>query len=283
MPKTSALLLLRVCRGAAPALSMASSASLVWTPCETTAAAAVADAPHFDDLPVCATAKAARTCDLDAMKHALATGGSAWWPTTTLEAANRGFLAGLRWAHEHGCPWDPETTQAAAWAGSVPCLAYAHEHGCPWSPRTTIDAVRGGSLPCLQYAHENGCPWHPETLTTDLPDSQNNAGYAACVSYATANGCPAATNTYFHSWIGCDFVDSVWRPSGTWLHDTGFLRPEVLVSGQSCTVCTPSQRAMAATTAAVADASDYVAVDVYTLGPPKEEAAVAATVVAVAG
>ena len=98
-----------------------------------------------------------------------------WWTCKhTQEAARKGHLKVLQWAHENGCDWDLHTCASAAGGGhlALPCftcaaaaggghlkvLQYAHENGCPWDEKTCAFAARRGHLEVLQYAHENGCP-----------------------------------------------------------------------------------------------------------------------------
>ena len=84
-------------------------------------------------------------------------------------AAQRGDMAILTYAHEHGCPWSPETCKAAGDPG--PYDATIHYDECQ----------RASSLTVLQYLHKEGCPWHPDALL-----------YASreVIAWARANGLP---------------------------------------------------------------------------------------------
>lgn len=63
-----------------------------------------------------------------------------------VECALYGFLEGLKYFHENGCPWHDMTTTVIMWHGNLDCLKYAHEHGCPWYSSTTHDAAQEGYL-----------------------------------------------------------------------------------------------------------------------------------------
>ena len=74
-----------------------------------------------------------------------------------VDAAEKGYLACLRYAHEHGEPCGEWTCTWAAYYGHLDCLAYAHEHGAPWDD-TCTEAFESGHVDCLRYAHEHGAP-----------------------------------------------------------------------------------------------------------------------------
>ena len=76
-------------------------------------------------------------------------------------AARRGNLEVLKYAHENGCPWSRRTCACAALRGHLEVLKYAHENGCPWNFDTCTFAAYRGQLEVLKYLHENGCPWDP--------------------------------------------------------------------------------------------------------------------------
>ena len=107
------------------------------------------------------------------------------WMFFCICAAEHGYLACLRYAHEHGAPWDEETCTRVAYRGHLACLAYAHEHGAFWDKDTCSWAAVGGHLNCLAYAHEHGCPWDKCTYLHALIYC-----HADCLAYARAHGCP---------------------------------------------------------------------------------------------
>ena len=106
-------------------------------------------------------------------------------------SAERGHLACLRYAHEHGCRWYEETCSDASDGGHLDCLRYAHENGCPWDERTCWYACMDDDyLECLRYAHERGCPWSARTCWY-----ASAYGNPECLDYALENGCPPSDFT----------------------------------------------------------------------------------------
>ncbi|ATZ80098.1 ankyrin repeat domain-containing protein [Bodo saltans virus] len=100
-------------------------------------------------------------------------------------AAFKGHLECLKYAHENGCSLDFLTCASAAANGHLKCLKYAHENGCLWFCGTTLSAASNGHLECLRYAHENGCPW-----SNSLYSFAKKYGQLECLKYARENGCP---------------------------------------------------------------------------------------------
>ena len=90
---------------------------------------------------------------------------SSWNKSTCSDAALRGHLEYLKYAHENGYVWDKSTCSYAALRGHLDCLRYTHENGCPWDERTCSFAAQNGHLDCLKYAHLNGCKWDESTCS----------------------------------------------------------------------------------------------------------------------
>lgn len=59
-----------------------------------------------------------------------------------------------------GFKWHELVCENAALKGDLDMLVYAHEHGCPWGVGTIHESVHydNGPIDCLKYAYENGCP-----------------------------------------------------------------------------------------------------------------------------
>lgn len=51
---------------------------------------------------------------------------------TCAQAAKKGHLEYLKYAHENACEWKSDTCAIAAEYGELECLKYAHENGCAW-------------------------------------------------------------------------------------------------------------------------------------------------------
>ena len=125
-----------------------------------------------------------------------------WSEQVCTQAASKGYLDCLQYAHEHGCPWNEETCSSAAYRGHLNCLKYAYQNGCPWDKDTCTMAAVSGRLACLMFAHENGCPWYEETCS-----SAASNGHLACLEYANQNGCEwderTCTNAALHDHLDC--------------------------------------------------------------------------------
>ncbi|ATZ80081.1 ankyrin repeat domain-containing protein [Bodo saltans virus] len=102
-----------------------------------------------------------------------------------INAAFKGHLECLKYAHENGCSWDAFICAYAAYNGHLECLKYAHENGCSWDEKTCRYAAKNGHFECLKYAHENGCSWDEFTCAQAAEN-----GYLECLKYAHENGCP---------------------------------------------------------------------------------------------
>lgn len=141
-----------------------------------------------------------------------------WNTTVSNNAAVRGHLECLKYAHENGCPWGEKICSSAAQYGHLDCLKYAHENGCPWDEWTTIEASKyRDSVECLKYAIENGCPMdrivsihiaeHGDIellkcvhkmgcpLDESLCHYSAKNGNLECLKYARENGCPWDENS----------------------------------------------------------------------------------------
>lgn len=113
------------------------------------------------------------------------------------EAAERGDLKELRYAHENGWSWNFETCMEAAKNGHLNCLKYAHKHGCEWNHTTTLYAAEYAHLNCLRYARENGCEWDGEMfyVLVDKFARYPNKFYE-CFWYAREQNCPGSEFYY---------------------------------------------------------------------------------------
>jgi hypothetical protein len=106
-------------------------------------------------------------------------------------AARKGAIKCLKYAHENGCPWDEKTCIYAAENENIECLKYAHKNGCQWNEYACSHAAENGQLECLKYLHENGCPWDELTC-----ENAAKNGHHECLKYAYENGCSWDGNTF---------------------------------------------------------------------------------------
>jgi hypothetical protein len=157
------------------------------------------------------TSNAAEKGHLYCLKYAHENGCS-WHQYTTLVAAQNGHLDCLKYAHENKCPWHQYTTSHAhaAQNGQLDSIKYAHENECPWSQGTTLNAAENGHLDCLKYAHEHGCPWNEDTTSYAAYN-----GHLDCLKFSHENGCPlneqlTLSNLQTHS-SKIDLDDKWWR------------------------------------------------------------------------
>ena len=81
---------------------------------------------------------------------------------TPEDAANKGHLDCLKYAHENGGHWDEFTCSNAAKYGHLNCLEFAHENGCPWDEKTCEFAIRGCNFHIFKWLRENNCPWNKD-------------------------------------------------------------------------------------------------------------------------
>lgn len=79
---------------------------------------------------------------------------------TCYEAAKRGHIDILKYAHENGCHWNGACA-AAAEGDQFETLKWlrSQKPPCPWDTLTCYEATRKNHLKILKYARENGCPW----------------------------------------------------------------------------------------------------------------------------
>ena len=100
------------------------------------------------------------------------------------EAARKGHLEVLRWAHQNGCPWDGRTCARAAEGGHLEVLQWAHENGCPWDSCTCTNAASKGHLEVLQWAYLNGCPCNFQEICREAA----HRGHEAVLPWALKQG-----------------------------------------------------------------------------------------------
>jgi hypothetical protein len=115
-----------------------------------------------------------------------------WGETTCEEAARKGYLEVLKWAHTNGCPWNKRTCEAAAEGGHLNVLEWARGNGCPWDDGTTAIAARAGHLKVLRWARANNCPWNATTCAAAA-----EGGHLEVLQWLRANNCPWDSSTCF--------------------------------------------------------------------------------------
>jgi hypothetical protein len=109
-------------------------------------------------------------------------------------AADKGAIKCLKYAHENGCPWDEYTCINAVQNGHIECLKYAHENGCPWNKEVCLHTALNGHIECLKYAHRNGCPLDEKTC-----ENAAEYGHNECLNYVLKNKYNWNRNKYFNT------------------------------------------------------------------------------------
>ncbi|WBR14695.1 Ankyrin repeat protein [Pandoravirus kuranda] len=156
--------------------------------------AGCAQAPLWSDMSV--EKVAARGGHVGVLRAMAARGITIYWSLVAREAASRGRLECLVYAHAGGHRFESDVCRAAAAGGHLDCLRYLRERGCLWDHTATAAAAAGGHLDCLRYLHEQGCPWDESATDAavggaDVCDPYaRREGHLDCLRYLHEQGCP---------------------------------------------------------------------------------------------
>lgn len=110
------------------------------------------------------------------------------------EAAERGFLAKVKWLRAHGCPSNQNATYWAARNGHGDCLKYLlldeNRRLLLWSSETVRAAAEGGQLACLRWLYEEGCPRQNTRGEYEAACGAACFGHMDCLRFAREQGDP---------------------------------------------------------------------------------------------